>query len=112
MRVKTKVIQFFPAAPSPLKYKKLLKIHKLTDHLVRKTGTQTGSDPMKMSHYIVQRGTKYYFRARFPHGLVKTIGHKEFKKSLKADSYAQAVKNVPQVMLEFIFFLLSSLYFY
>jgi len=56
---------------------------------------------MKMSHYIIRRGTKYYLRARFPKDLVQTIGRKEFKKSLKTDSYQQAVKNFPQVMQEF-----------
>lgn len=56
---------------------------------------------MKMSNYIHLIGNKYYFRARFPQHVVKTLNRKELKRSLKTDSYQEAVNKCPQVMIEY-----------
>lgn len=56
---------------------------------------------MIMKNYIHLRNSIYYFRARFPHHLVKLIGRKELLRSLRTDSRQEAMKKCLPVMLEF-----------
>ncbi|WP_417624018.1 DUF6538 domain-containing protein [Paremcibacter congregatus] len=88
-------------APISSKRLKSLKNNDLSDELLHKAVTQTGSKAMKFKNYIHLRNKTYYFRARYPKHLVELIGRKELSRSLKTDSYQEATSNAPQVMVEY-----------
>lgn len=58
---------------------------------------------MRMKQYIHLKNKTYYFRARYPTNIVaaKLVKGEEMKRSLRTDSYQEAVKKFPQAMLEY-----------
>lgn len=56
---------------------------------------------MKNTQYLVQIGSRWYCRVRWPKEVWATLGNGSFKKSLETDSHSEAVTRLPGALQEF-----------
>lgn len=56
---------------------------------------------MKNTQYLIQIGSRWYCRVRWPKEVWGTLGDGAFKKSLGTDSRAEAILRLPGALQEF-----------
>jgi len=56
---------------------------------------------VKNTQYLVQIGSRWYCRVRWPKEVWGTLGDGSFKKSLGTDSHSEAVTRLPGALHEF-----------